>query len=435
MLENQILDVFEETEMLTFADLRYYLTKRGLDIESVDTLRSTLDRLVNEDRLKAFRIRYNKIYCHPDIDFQLATKRISSEINQVMKKRGCVPAFVVTRHIQQKHKVSSGVIYGICRNLIKNRSFCSDYMVTRNFKQIVFYYSNEMEEVLELIEREALDIIKKIKRGSTRDFSRKIKVSFLGDTILTLSIVLLHLVYKGELGLVTDGFSKVFFEPGNKVSAEEYLNDFRRFSRLEYYRDELNEICTELNIPEVVLDQSYLFLKKAIERGIVRGRSGSDVSLACLYTSILANDIPITPDELSEVTGISRKSILNNSKRIRRELEIRVDYFSRRAELFVKKILKKLLRNKKIDQEEAKEIYEFSKEFMLSIPKRYRLGPKPSSLASAVIYLASQMLEISLTQTDICSIARVTEVTLRNILRSWKEKGFIKDQSTWRNPF
>jgi len=431
MLENQILEIFEETKMLTFADLRYHLTKKYVDVESTDILRSTLNQLVNEGRLKVFRICYNKIYYPPNIDFQLMTKRISLEINQMIKERCCVPAFVVAKHVQLKNKISSGVVYDICRSLIREGCFCLDYMITRNSKRIPFYYSKEMEEALELIESEIFDIIKKIKRGCTRDFSRKIKASFSGGTLLTLSMILLHLVYRGELGLVTDGFNKVFFEPGNKVYAEEYLKDFRRFSRLEYYKDELNEICNELSVPEAVLDQSYLLLKKAIRRGIVRGRSGSEVSLACLYTSILVNDIPITPDELANVTGISRNSILRNSKLIRKELKIRVDYFSRGTELFIRKILEELVRNNAIDQKEAKKIYEFSKQFILSIPKRYRLGRRPSSLASAAIYLASRMLEIPLTQKDICDVAGVTEVTLRNILRSWREKGFVTYQQSW----
>lgn len=169
--------------------------------------------------------------------------------------------------------------------------------------------------------------------------------------------------------------------------------------------NELDRIASQLNLPRSVREEAAVIYRKAVEKGLVRGRSIESVMAAAIYAACRRLKIPRTLDEIATFTKSGRKDVARCYRLLLRELTVQVpiadpiDYVPRIGALLglSGNVLKR-----------AAEILRRAKE------KGITAGKDPAGLAAAAIYIASLLEDERRTQKEIAQVSGVTEVTVRN---------------------
>ena len=170
--------------------------------------------------------------------------------------------------------------------------------------------------------------------------------------------------------------------------------------------DVLQRLCEKLQIPSPVQETAAVIYRKALNQGLVQGRSIVALVAASLY---VACRLTRTPKTLNEIVGASlrsRKEVSRCYRTLLRRLEIRqpihdpIEYITKIAEKAgipseVQGLAVRILR-------EAKE-------------RQITAGKDPMGVAASVLYVASQLKKNKkITLESIAKAAKRTEVTIRN---------------------
>jgi transcription initiation factor TFIIB len=87
---------------------------------------------------------------------------------------------------------------------------------------------------------------------------------------------------------------------------------------------ELKRVSSYLKLPSAVEQEAATIYTRAVQKGLVRGRSMESVVAGSLYASCRRHEVPRTLDELSEASGIDKKEVGRTYRFITRELGIRI---------------------------------------------------------------------------------------------------------------
>ncbi|MEA3378946.1 MAG: transcription initiation factor IIB [Nanoarchaeota archaeon] len=168
---------------------------------------------------------------------------------------------------------------------------------------------------------------------------------------------------------------------------------------------ELKRVASYLKLPKAVEEEAARIYTRAVQRGLVRGRSMESVVAGSLYAACRRHEVPRTLDELSESSGIDKKEIGRTYRFVTRELHIRimpsnpVDYIPR---------FSSALKLSAETQSKAVEILEMAQNAELTS------GRGPTGIAAASLYVAALINTEKRTQREVADVAGVTEVTIRN---------------------
>nr|WP_179950446.1 transcription initiation factor IIB [Sulfodiicoccus acidiphilus] len=169
--------------------------------------------------------------------------------------------------------------------------------------------------------------------------------------------------------------------------------------------NELERIGNLLGLPKSVKDEAATIYRKAVERGLVRGRSIESVVAASIYVACRRLKVARSLDEIAQYTKANRKEVARCYRLLLKELSISVpvsnarDYITR---------IGALLNLSGASMKYAAEILEKAKDMGLTA------GKDPAGLAAAAIYIAALLHDERKTQKEIAQVAGVTEVTVRN---------------------
>ncbi len=174
---------------------------------------------------------------------------------------------------------------------------------------------------------------------------------------------------------------------------------------LSFALSELQRLVSFLGLPRSVHEEVAIKYEKAVDRGLVRGRSMESVIAALLYAVCRQMKTPRTLEEISEATGIPKREIGRNYRYIARELDMRIlpampkDYVPRFASMLGLS-----------DKVQARAIR------ILELAKKYEAtsGKGPTGVAAAALYIAAVLGDEKRTQREIADSVGVTEVTIRN---------------------
>lgn len=153
--------------------------------------------------------------------------------------------------------------------------------------------------------------------------------------------------------------------------------------------------------------------RKAMERRLIRGRSIEGVTAATLYAACRKCKIPITLDDIAEISRVGKKEIGRSYRFIARELKIEIPPVNPME--YIPK-LSNALNLTGSTQKKAMELMQKAYE------KGLTSGRGPISIAAAVVYISSILMNERRTQREISETARVTEVTIRNRYKELIEK-------------
>jgi transcription initiation factor TFIIB len=182
---------------------------------------------------------------------------------------------------------------------------------------------------------------------------------------------------------------------------------------LAFALTELDRVASRLDLPRNVRETSAMVYRKAVEKGLIRGRSIEGVAAASLYAACRQCKVPRTLDEIADSAKLNRKEIGRTYRFVSRELGINlkpttpIDYVPRfGSEL-------------NLSGEVQSKAIEILKKAM---DQELTSGRGPTGVSAAAIYIASVLLGERRTQREVADVAGVTEVTIRNRYKELAER-------------
>lgn len=174
---------------------------------------------------------------------------------------------------------------------------------------------------------------------------------------------------------------------------------------------ELDRLSDKTVIPPPVKEKAAIIYRKALDKGLVRGRSIAAIAAASLYAACRMTGTPRSLREIADASLVNKKDVARCYRLLLRELDIKMPiadpltYLSKIAEKsnvsgHTQALAMKIL-------QEAKR-------------KHVSAGKDPMGLAAAALYIACIQANEKKTQKDIAEAANITEVTVRNRYKTLK---------------
>ena len=200
------------------------------------------------------------------------------------------------------------------------------------------------------------------------------------------------------------------------------LRDWRRRQRIDQRSKTRDSRSRNLSIamqfirdrgdltPQIEQEAASLY-RHSVERGLVTGRSIRGVSAACVYIAAREARIPRKIEDVAEsfdmVSDVEVKELKRTIRLVARNLG--THHITGPEEYFEKFHSDLGLPPSVLG--EARDLWSGIKEDLAW------QGKKPSGIAGVVLYYASQNSTSPRTQSEVCSVSGISEVTLRGLLK------------------
>jgi transcription initiation factor TFIIB len=176
---------------------------------------------------------------------------------------------------------------------------------------------------------------------------------------------------------------------------------------------ELERLSSKVNISPPIREKAAVIYRKALDKGLVRGRSINSVGAAALYAACRKSGSPKTLREIAEASLVYKKDVARCYRLLLKELDFHMPISDPLT--YISKIAEKNGVSGKT-QGAAIAILRDAKQ------KRFSAGKDPMGMAAATIYIACVQNKEKITQKDIAEAAGVTEVTVRNRYKALKRQ-------------
>lgn len=174
---------------------------------------------------------------------------------------------------------------------------------------------------------------------------------------------------------------------------------------------EIDRMASALGLSKNINESAAIIYRKAMEKNLVRGRFVEVIASAALYAACRQFKFPRTLDEIANVSRARRKEIGRTFKLLSTEIDLKLAPISPIE--YLPRFCSALGLGAEVESK--------AREILLQIGDN---GRSPPALAAAAIYKALILYcGRKINQEKLANIAGITTVTLRNIIRSWKEIG------------
>jgi transcription initiation factor TFIIB len=180
---------------------------------------------------------------------------------------------------------------------------------------------------------------------------------------------------------------------------------------------ELDRLSDKVYISPPLKEKAAVIYRKALDKGLVRGRSIAAIAAASLYAACRGSGTPRTLREISEASIVDRKDVARCYRLLLRELDYRMPISDPLT--YVSKIAEKNEISGKTQGAAIAILREARR-------KRFVAGKDPMGLAAAALYIACLLNNEKKSQKNIAEAAGVTEVTVRNRYKTLKKQLNIK---------
>lgn len=175
---------------------------------------------------------------------------------------------------------------------------------------------------------------------------------------------------------------------------------------------ELDRLSDRLHIPAPTKEEAAIIYRRALDNGLVRGRSIAAIMAASVYAACRSSETPRTLKEVASASRIKRKDVARCYRLLLRELEMSMPVADP-----IRSISKISSRVGVATQTEQRAI-QILKE---AKSKGVVAGKDPTGLAAAALYVACVLEGERKTQKEIAEVSNITEVTVRNRYKGLKE--------------
>ncbi len=226
---------------------------------------------------------------------------------------------------------------------------------------------------------------------------------------LGLSTVILE-PYKGS-GLPRDTKNKIWrmrrFDLTTKAHPSRARNLHMARDLLELYGD-------KLHLSTYVMVRAMQIYRKALTKGLIRGRAIRNIMAAAIYYACRLTN---TPRDLKQFEAaypvVKKKEIARDYRLLMKHLKLKPPIAD--PAIHVRRIASKLNLHEKIVEETIKLLEEGRRIGVI-------YGKDPVGIAGAALYLVCKDKHPEVSQKKIARAARVTEVTIRNRSKDLQEK-------------
>jgi transcription initiation factor TFIIB len=180
---------------------------------------------------------------------------------------------------------------------------------------------------------------------------------------------------------------------------------------------ELDRLTGVLYISPQVKEKAAVLYRRALEKGLVRGRSINSIAAASLYVACRTSATARTLNEIAEASLVDRKDVGRCYRLLLQDLEVKMPIADPLT--YISKIAEKNHVSGKTQGAAIAILRE-------ARAKRVVAGKDPMGLAAAVLYIACLQNNEKITQKDIAEAAGVTEVTVRNRYKGLKTQLKLK---------
>ena len=176
---------------------------------------------------------------------------------------------------------------------------------------------------------------------------------------------------------------------------------------------ELDRLSDKVYIPPPIKEKAAVTYRKALDKGLVRGRSIAAIAAAALYAACRGSGTARTLREIAEASLVDKKDVARCYRLLLRELEVHMPIADPLT--YVSKIAERTGISGKTQGIAIQILREARK-------RRAAAGKDPMGLAAASLYIACLKNNEKKTQKDIAEAAGVTEVTVRNRYKTLKKQ-------------
>jgi len=176
---------------------------------------------------------------------------------------------------------------------------------------------------------------------------------------------------------------------------------------------ELKRLSSKVFISAPIREKAAVAYRKALDKGLVRGRSINAIAAASLYAACRKSGSPRTLSEIAEASLVGKKDVARCYRLLLQELDFHMPTSD--PMMYISKIAEKTGISGKT-QGAAIAILRIARQ------KRVSAGKDPMGLAAAALYIACLQNTEKETQKDISEAAGVTEVTVRNRYKDLMKK-------------
>jgi transcription initiation factor TFIIB len=230
------------------------------------------------------------------------------------------------------------------------------------------------------------------------------------NTLLPHSIIL------NDKGMSTaiaeyDATSSKKFSSKKEHNKIEFLNKIVSCSNkkrnLKIVIDLLNRIKDKLSLTSACIEEALQYYKKALEKGLIKGRSIKEMIVACVYLVCKKVNIPRTLTEISQIVEADEIFAARCYRLLMRELKITHVQF--KPTIFIRKIADEANINERTARESIDLLLAIQNENVFS-------GKNSLSIAAAILYITCRKHRQKISQAKIASAANINIMTLRKRL-------------------
>jgi transcription initiation factor TFIIB len=175
---------------------------------------------------------------------------------------------------------------------------------------------------------------------------------------------------------------------------------------------ELGRLKDKLTLSDAVVETTASIYRKALGKGLVRGRSIPAMLAASIYLACRDRETPRTLTEVAQKINIKRKEVSRCYRLLLRELDLKMPVAD--PIKCLSRIASKAGLGEKAKRR-ALTILKNANEIEITA------GKNPMALAATALYLSCEMSGESITQKVIAQAAGITEVTIRNRYKGLRE--------------
>ena len=171
----------------------------------------------------------------------------------------------------------------------------------------------------------------------------------------------------------------------------------------------LENLRERLSVPSVVSRNALKIYQTIVKQKLTVGRSIESLLSASMFTALRMQGLPLTMNEILEITNVPKKKCVRNYKLIQLKvlpiLNFKVSNLD--PESYIGRFVDELKLPMKCRNYAVKLLDQAKK-------RGYNTsGKDPKGLAAAFIYTASKMSGDKRTQKDVCEVSQITQLTLR----------------------
>ncbi len=186
----------------------------------------------------------------------------------------------------------------------------------------------------------------------------------------------------------------------------------------------LGRLKDKLAISDATVEKTAYIYRKAIEKGIVRGRSIQSLLAASLYAACRDAETPRTLRDIEEASNIKRKEIFKCYQVLVEKLDLKIPLVD--SVQCLSRIGNELKLSEKTKRYGMKVLSDFQKTGKAA-------GKSPTGLAATTLYLACVKMGEHRTQKQVSKAANITEVTIRNRLADIRNTLNLTDSNRKQN--